>query len=290
MSEVISREVGEDGSVVTHGRSGPDSLFGVGGTDWMYGWGSYDELYGRGGTDYLYGGAGWDTLDGGNGNDYLFAHEETDDPSAYGSDTVVGGSGRDEVSYVHARSGVFVDLFAGYADEFNSNGGRHRDTLDSIEGASGSWHNDTICGSNGANILQGFGGYDVIVGNNGDDVINGGAHGDYLESGNGHNLFQYGSVADSEPNAHDTIGDFHRGLDKIDLGQIDANAGTSANNAFSFRGSAAFSGAGQVRYDHNWDGENWQTIIQVNVDDDLSADMEIDLRGWHELQSGDFVL
>jgi Ca2+-binding RTX toxin-like protein len=289
---------GHSTSDMLEGSDTRDAIIGFGGTDWLYGWGNDDFLVGGGGTDYLYGGAGSDIMWGGDeydfvsggDNDYLFAHEETDDANQYGSDQVHGGEGRDEVSYVWARSGVLVNLFESWADEFDSNGDRHRDTLFSIEDASGSWNGDTIYGSNGANILQGFGGNDQIYGNDGNDVIDGGAGADYLESGNGYNRFRYGSITDSEPNAPDTIGDFLSGLDKIDLRLIDANVATSQNEGFKLIGTAGFSGAGQIRYGHKPDGENWQTIVEVNVDGDGRADMEIDLRGVHHLQNSDFVL
>ena len=41
-------------------------------------------------------------------------------------------------------------------------------------------------------------------------------------------------------------------VDIIDLSALDANAGIGGNQAFSFIGTAAFSGAGQLRYTHRW--------------------------------------
>jgi Ca2+-binding RTX toxin-like protein len=278
--------------VVRHGDlNGPssDKLLGTSSTDLLYGWALNDNLYGREATDYLYGGSGWDYMDGGTGNDYLFAHEETDDPSAYGSDTVTGGSGRDEVSYVWARSGVFVNLFAGYADEFDSTGGSHRDWLYGIEDAAGSWHEDTICGSDGDNRLYGFGGNDRFAGNRGNDILNGGEGGDYFESHAGNDRLQYTSTNDSTPSDPDYIADFEFGRDKIDLSAIDANLGTSTNEAFKFGGL----GAGWVRSIYNQDTQSFW--VEANVDDNWSTDLQIEVHydssgGARAMEAGDFIL
>ncbi|WP_353641205.1 hypothetical protein [Mesorhizobium sp. WSM2239] len=66
------------------------------------------------------------------------------------------------------------------------------------------------------------------------------------------------------------LGGFAHGSDLIDLATIDANTLVAGNQAFSFIGSAAFSGvAGQLRYT-NYSGN---VIIDADVNGDSVADM-----------------
>jgi serralysin len=70
----------------------------------------------------------------------------------------------------------------------------------------------------------------------------------------------------------DTISDFRRGQDKIDLSGLDAKSGTSAHDAFTWIGSRAFSGAaGELRVykDHG------DYFIAGDVDGDKVADFVI---------------
>lgn len=80
-----------------------------------------------------------------------------------------------------------------------------------------------------------------------DDVIQGGGGGDRLTGGGGADRFVFGAAPDTSLLAYDTILDF-RGSDgdRIDLSPIDARADRLGNNAFTFVGSGAFTGAGQV--------------------------------------------
>ena len=105
-------------------------------------------LVGNGDNDTLVGGSGVDILIGGPGND-----------------TLDGGIGNDTASYANASSGVAVNLDTGTAT------GDGTDTLTSIENVIGSVHNDTITGSDGANVLDGGAGNDILMGGDGDDIL-----------------------------------------------------------------------------------------------------------------------
>ena len=73
------------------------------------------------------------------------------------------------------------------------------------------------------------------------------------------------------------IGDFVKGIDKIDLHFVDAktSVGNLGNQDFSFSGGNAFSAEGQIRVFT----EGGNTIVQVNNDGDLLAEGEIQLTG-----------
>jgi hypothetical protein len=72
--------------------------------------------------------------------------------------------------------------------------------------------------------------------------------------------------------AGDTIVDFQNG-DRIDLSAIDANSGAGGNQQFTFIGSGAFSGAGQVRAEYDAGTKQW--TVSGDVDGDGEADFEI---------------
>ncbi len=70
--------------------------------------------------------------------------------------------------------------------------------------------------------------------------------------------------------------------DRIDLSDIDANYIIPGNQAFTFIGSAAFSGLGQIRYAGG--------ILQANAAGDLAADFEISLTGSPSIVASDIIL
>jgi Ca2+-binding RTX toxin-like protein len=143
----------------------------------------------------------------------------------------------------------------------------------------GSGFADRITGGDLGDTLNGGKGVDTIIGGLGKDVMTGGNQGDY---------FVFLSADDSGiGNARDVITDFSVGNDIIDLSAIDALAG-GGDDAFTFLGqAAAFTGAGQVRYQFNDAGN---TIIRINLDADQEAEMEIGLLGLKALTADEFVL
>jgi len=160
------------------GGSSADTMNGFGGDDRLTGLGGDDTLNGGDGNDYLEGGAGNDTVNGDNNDDTLFGEEGADKLyGGTGNDTLVGGAGNDIldggtgidwVSYLDAAAGVTVNLGLTTAQ---STGGSGSDTLTGIENIYGSYYNDTLTGTSGANILNGYGGVDAIFGGGGDDTI-----------------------------------------------------------------------------------------------------------------------
>ncbi|QJW83676.1 hypothetical protein HK414_05240 [Ramlibacter terrae] len=92
-----------------------------------------------------------------------------------------------------------------------------------------------------ANVLTGNSGKNVLKGDAGNDTLQGGAGADSLTGGTGSDRFVYAAASESTTKALDVIADFVRGADKIDLSHLDANAGKSGLQDFSFIGSNAFS-------------------------------------------------
>ncbi|ATY30847.1 M10 family metallopeptidase C-terminal domain-containing protein [Sphingomonas psychrotolerans] len=147
---------------------------------------------------------------------------------------------------------------------------------------------DGIFGLGGNDQLRGGGGDDTIDGGANNDMLWGGAGADELFGGTGADQFHYAAVSDSLWVDRDRIADFKRSEgDKINLSAIDADLAASGNQAFSFIGTAAFSGiAGQLRYQVS----AGQTLVSGDVDGDGVADFGIALQGNIALIGTDFYL
>ena len=93
-------------------------------------------------------------------------------------------------------------------------------------------------------------------------------------------MFRFATAGESNPGAaaRDFINGFVHGSDRIDLSGVDANNLTGANEAFTFIGSAAFTGAGsasagQLRF-FTFGGGNLN-IVEADRDGNGTADMQI---------------
>jgi serralysin len=221
-----------------------------------------DKLYGLAGNDVMIGGADGDLLN--------------------------GGVGTDTVSYTSATAGVLVDLALakGYRDDAAG------DTYVSIENITGSPYADALRGNNAVNVIKGVGGNDtllgrggndVLIGNAGNDILHGQAGRDVLFGAGGRDSFVFGSMSDSRGSTRDTIKDFTRGQDRIDLHNIDAHTKVSGNQAFSFIGKAGFSGkAGQLKLSGG--------VLSGDVNGDKVADFQVNIPGVSALSKSDFYL
>ena len=139
-----------------------------------------DNLTGTSGNDELHGLYGNDTLNGGGGDDLL-----TGGP---GGDALNGGNGTDTVTYQWAWAAVTVDLSNGS----NNTGHAAGDTYNSIEVYRGSYFNDRLTGTSGADELRGNWGNDTINGGGGNDRLRGGPGSDTLNGGAGDDRLQSG--------------------------------------------------------------------------------------------------
>jgi Ca2+-binding RTX toxin-like protein len=226
-----------------------------------------DTILGLGGGDRISGGAGDDIIEGGTGLDRMD-----------------GGTGSDTLSYRASSAAVTIDLGTGRA----TGGDAFADSFVNFENVSGSAYGDSLTGNSAANVLSGEAGNDRLSGAGGADVLFGGDGRDTLTGGNGADSFVYTAVGQSPVGSNrDLITDFSQSQhDLIDLAAIDAINSSTADDSFTFIGTAAFTAAGQVRYLIS----NGQTIIQVNVDNNLAPDMEIALSGTRVMTAGDFIL
>ncbi len=173
------------------------------------------------------------------------------------------------------------------------------DTINGLEGndfidgggstdiISGGGGDDFVLGGGGGDALQGDSGDDRLLGQEGNDIINGGVGEDIIAGGSGqdnlrgdgnNDVFVFTAVDESGAafSQRDTIQDFSPGNDRIDLHDIDANINLANDQAFTFIGSAPFTGlAGQLSY-VPFAGD---TVLRGDVDGDASADFAIVLNG-----------
>ena len=255
------------------------------------------------GNDTFVGGAGADRVEGGSGSDDatlgagddFFSNGFVSSFTPDGSDTVDGGDGID--TYEAGFDFNVINLEEGFAHGSTLG----HDTILNFENVNGGARADTITGSNAANVLNGRDGSDSLIGlagedrlsgGNGRDTIDGGLARDIMTGGAERDFFVFSSTADSNPLARqrDLITDFQAGTDRFDLSAIDANAGTGANEAFSFIGASAFTlgVAGQVR--SSFISSTGKTLVEADVNGDAVADFAVQLTGLISMQAADFIL
>lgn len=276
-------------------------------------------LIGSAFNDHLTGDAGANRLDGGAGDDTL--------SGGLGADTLAGGAGFDWASYANSGA-VFVDLGKMEANT----GAAQGDVFVSIEGVLGSLGDDTLRGDGQDNVLDGNAGQDVLeggaghdllsgaadhdnlsgnlgndtlyggsgadwlAGDEGQDTLIGGAGQDILSGGHGRDLFVFRALDELTSSARttDVITGFSRGVDKIDLSQIDADMGRAGDDAFTLYGTAppgqGNSGALYIRAFDNLGKANDFTMIYLDINGDGQSDAAIKVMGLHSFSASDFIL
>lgn len=269
------------------GTAGADVLLGTNLGNVLEGGGGDDVLVGRGGNDALRGGAGVDRLFGQAGNDVL--------NGGAGGDILVGGDQIDAASYASATEGVLADLVA----RARNTGDAAGDVYVGIENLFGSSGSDRLYGTDARNVMLGDTGADLLVGRGGndfldggddgdildggagDDVIIGGAGGDRMFGGAGSDRFVYRTLGDDRGGGFDSIVDFRRGEDVIDLRAIDADTTLAGNQAFRFVGSTLTGNAGDLAFN---DG-----VLGADVDGDRTIDFLVFVQVG-TLNASDFLL
>ena len=197
-----------------------------------------------------------------------------------------GTSGNDILS-----GGEFNDVLRGLGSNDWLRGNDGNDTLKGGAGA------DEISGGAGLDFLLGDGGNDLIDGGEGNDRIIGGNGKDVLTGNDGSDRFIFTALAESRPGAlaSDEITDFtvvagtgSAFIDRIDLSAIDAKDGEAGHQAFSFIGTAGFTGEGQIRATQ--DGAD--TKLVINTQGSNGAEMTIVLKDFTatSLTAADFIL
>ncbi len=253
-------------------------------------------LTGNAGNNAMLGEAGDDLISGSAGADFLD-----------------GGTDIDTLDYRTSAAGVKIDLTAQTA----SGGDAQGDTFSAFENISGSNFNDALYGDGGVNVLRGYLGNDTLDGRSGNDILYGYEGNDNLRGGNGDDrmlgmegsdslqggagaddlygdlgadTFVFNLASDSTVAlaGQDTIYDFsHAQGDRIDLSEIDAKATVSGDNAFIFKGTAAFTGtAGELRYIKDAS----ETTVYGDVDGDKKVDFAIHFDDAITFVASDFFL
>jgi len=146
---------------------------------------------------------------------------------------------------------------------------------------------DTLDGGAGNDVIQGGDGADAIEGGEGGDTLSGNAGADTLGGGSGADIFLFSRISDSMDKAFDTITDFARGEDDINLRRIDANEDARGNQAFDFIGKEHFhKEAGELRFDVT----GGSATIAGDTDGDGKADFLLVLEDVGKIKASDFIL
>ena len=262
------------------------------------------------GNDSLDGGGGSDRLEGGTGNDTYFVDSTQGDivveAAGAGIDTVKTsvdytlatnvenmiyiGTGAATLSgnilnnsidasaataAITAFGGIGSDRIDGGSAADRLQGGDGSDFIYGNDGNDAVWGGaeyDRLHGQAGDDSLIGEAGTDELNGGDGNDRLNGGAGADSMGGGAGADLFIYNS--DAVDGSTDRIFNFNRNQgDQISLRDIDANTLLGGDQAFTFIGAGAFSGAaGQLRSALNASGK-W--VVEGDVNGDGLADFAI---------------
>ena len=217
-----------------------------------------DILIGNALSNVLDGGLGVDRMSGGLGDDIYYVTRGDvliEGNGAGGVDTVVAS-----LSWVLSARDIENLTLADDAGFANATGNAIANTL---------------IGNNSSNVLNGDSGNDILIGGGGSDRLLG---------GRGSDIFKYLAFSDSLAGdaTRDVITDFTRG-DVLDLSAIDANTNNGdINDEFTFVGSKAFTGAGQLRFISN--------ILSADLNGDGYADFEIQFVGVKTFSLASFVL
>lgn len=146
------------------------------------------------------------------------------------------------------------------------------------------------------NGLLGRAGADTLDGQGGNDFIDGGLGADLLTGGTGRDIFDFDAIKETGITAatRDVITDFLHLRDRLDLSGIDASSLLGGNNAFTFRGTAAFTQdkGGELRF-QKFDlagTANDFTLVYGDTDSDRGAEFHVRLDGLITLSAADFLV
>ena len=231
---IIENSRGGNGNDFLIGNSVGNRIEGGNGADRIFGLDGDDQMFGDAGNDYIVGGLGADTLTGGDGVDELYGQEGDDIFwGGTGADMLVGGDGNDilhgedgsgEADRLYGNLGNDTFYVDNRADLVFEQAGEGTDTVfanvvgdgyylyANIENLTLQGNTPYGVGNELDNILTGSASANWLLGGLGNDRINGMQGNDVLfgEGGNDIFVFQPGTGTD-------TIGDFARGQDKIDI-------------------------------------------------------------------------
>lgn len=235
---------------------GWDGLVGVGNglNNTIFGGGGDDALRGLDGNDTLDGDTGADVLEGGAGNDTYVLRDQSDtiiEGANGGLDTVLSAYG-----YTLADNLENLTLIDGQGD---------------VNG-SGNGLTNRLNGNASGNTLDGGGGADQLWGMAGNDTLIGGLGNDVLRGGTGVDTFRVEHVFGALET--DTVLDYERWLDRVDLSGIDANTALAGDQAFALVSSFTKQ-AGQMTLAVT----GGQTVLRLDVNGDGRVDYQMKING-----------
>ncbi len=238
------------------------------------GWGQLDTLSG---IENVHGTAQADRITGNGQDNYIIAGN--------GVDVIDGRGGSDTVEFWNdfVTSGAIVDLSRARGQVRNDGFG-NVETVTSIENLYGTFLNDSLTGSRGANWLEGDGGADTLIGGGGADVLVGGGGSDRLTGGAGADAFRF-NTWDGNAFGADRITDFTTGVDRLVFDTEDF-AGMDTTLRFVNGTQAGGSGASWFYFDTATDRLFWDR-------DGIGGDAAVliaTLTGVNSLQAADFDL
>ncbi len=212
-------------------------------------------------------------VSGGQGNDTL--------SGAQGVDTLVGGNGNDTY-LVDTTTDVIIEGANGGNDTISTTVNMNftlvgQDTVENLTlGGTG-----TGTGNGQANVLTSGNSVNTLVGNAGNDTLIGGGGNDILSGGLGRDVYAYIGAATTAALGTDTIQDFTRGEDMIDLSAL-----TGVTGDFTFIGTNAFAADNVNQIRLNIVGQT--TTIQIDTNANNAAELSITLTGVLALDASDF--
>ena len=241
-----------DGGLNGTGNDRDNVIWGSNYDNLLNGGGGVDAIKGAGGADIIDGGTGADTMLGGDGGDIFIV----DDAGDVVTEAI--GEGFDmlqtSVSY-SLTAGSEVEVL--YADPA---------TTTAAINLTGNEFDNFLTGNDGINVLIGGLGIDTLRGNGGGDA------------------FLWSSVAEVGSSNPDIVTDYSSAQgDVLHFTGIDADETLADDQNFTFRGTEAFTAAGQI----NWFTNGTDTFLQFNTNADLNAEGIIQLNG---VINGDAVL
>ncbi len=192
---------------------------------------------------------------------------------------IYNASGGDDVVILPGLATVDAGNPWSYARKFDAGAGN-----DIVQGANG---NDNVHGSGGNDWLWGRAGNDDLEGGTGNDVLNGGLGADIMNGGSGADVFMFlkTELGTTRSGTHDKIGDFHPGIDKLDLSELFSDAPT-----FGGIHKGALSNTTSDAYAIGFVYENGRTWVEGDVNGDGRADFTIELANRQSLSAGDVIV
>lgn len=295
-------------AALTAARSVAVTITGSAGADKLYASGTSASIVDAGaGDDVIFGNTAFNqTLKGGAGNDVFYVRNATT--------TVVenASEGIDMVrTYVdHTLDANVENLFleqgglTGAGNALNnsivgSNGADIAYGMDGNDQLRGNDGDDTLWGGNGFDSLRGDNGNDLLYGEANDDNLNGGAGNDFLDGGTGNDLLLGGAGNDVMTGGAgcDTFRFYAAdvatySVDQITdftsgMDKIDLKQVNPGGGRFNFIGTQAF---------HNVVGElhytvvNGSAIVEGDINGDGKADFSIKVDNVTKLSAADFVI